>query len=226
MDKNLSQEADPAAAAAGLLKTFAASILALFVGLAWLLIATERGSAFTTETVRRASVESTPQQVPDLNVVGADGAHTTLRSMLAPGGRIWIVDFVYTRCQTVCSALGSVYQQLQQQIIDGGLQDRIGLLSISFDPDRDGVAALRDHAVRMRMDPGVWQIVTLTAAGDRHRLLDTFGIMVVPAPLGEFEHNAALHIVDDHGRLVRIIDYSTPARALELAQALASVPAR
>lgn len=226
MEQNSKPGAEPAAAAAGLFKTFAASLLALFVGLGWLLVATERGSAFTTETVRRAAVARTPQQVPDFNVVGVDGAPTSLRSMLATGGRIWIVDFVYTRCQTVCSALGSVYQQLQQQIIEGGLQDRIGLLSISFDPHRDGVAALRDHAARMRMDPGVWRIVSLTAPGDRRRLLDTFGIMVVPAPLGEFEHNAALHIVDGHARLVRIVDYDTPGRALELARALASVRAR
>jgi protein SCO1/2 len=137
------------------------------------------------------------------------------------GGRVWIVDFVYTRCQTVCSALGSIYQQLQQRILDGDLKGRVGLLSISFDPGRDDAAALRGYAARMRMDVDVWRIVTLTSAADRRRLLDAFGIMVVPAPLGEFEHNAALHIVDGQGQLVHIVDYDSPAQALALARVLA-----
>ena len=70
------------------------------------------------------------------------------------------------------------------------------------------------------MDPGIWTIVGLESAGDRRRLLEAFGIMVIPAPLGEFEHNAALHIVDRSGRLVRIMDYDAPAAALDFARSL------
>jgi len=49
--------------------------------------------------------------------------------------------------------------------------------------------------------------------------------MVVPAPLGEFEHNAALHIVTADGRLVRILGLDEGTQALVLAQALAPAPA-
>jgi protein SCO1/2 len=52
-------------------------------------------------------------------------------------------------------------------------------------------------------------------------LLDAFGIMVVPAALGEFEHNAALHIVTADGRLVRIIGIQSPAEAIAVARGLA-----
>jgi protein SCO1/2 len=129
------------------------------------------------------------------------------------------VDFVYTRCVTLCLALGSVFQQLQAQVLAQGLQDRVGLLSISFDPANDGPEALAAYARRMRMQPAVWSLVSLADAADRRRLLDSFGIMVVPAPLGEFEHNAALHLVTPDGQLVRILGLEQGAQALALAQA-------
>jgi protein SCO1/2 len=221
VDKNSSRRIEPASASAGLFKTFAASLVALLAGLILFLSATEGGGAFTTETARRMAVERAPQPVPDLMVIDASGMKMPLDQLFRSGKRVWIIDFVYTRCQTVCSALGSVYQQLQRRILDHGLQNRVGLMSISFDPDNDNVVALRDYAIRMRMDPRVWRIVTLTSPRDKRHLLDTFGIMVIPAPLGEFEHNAALHMVDNHGQLVRILDYDDLEQALELAQVLA-----
>jgi len=204
----------------GLSRTFAASLLVLALVLAALYEATSAGQAFTTEALRRTEVERAPRQIPDYALTDELGRRTTLRELTGGGGKVWIVDFVYTRCQSVCSVLGSVYQQLQARIIERRLQGRIGLLSISFDPARDDARALRDHARRLGADPAVWRIATLTYGGDRQQLLDAFGIMVLPAPLGEFEHNAALHVVDATGRLVRIVDYDDPERALDAAAGL------
>jgi len=205
-----------------LLPTFAASGAVLAAGLAGLLWATHGGSAFTTETLRRNAVAEAPVAVPDFTVVDALGREQALRSLLAQDGRVWIIDFVYTRCTTLCLALGSVFQQLQSGIVEQGLQDRVGLLSISFDPQSDTPAVLGAYAQRMRMQPAVWQLLTLRDASDRRRLLDSFGIMVVPAPLGEFEHNAALHVVTPGGQLVRIVDLSRPDEALATAVSLAA----
>ena len=41
--------------------------------------------------------------------------------------------------------------------------------------------------------------------------------MVLPAPLGEFEHNAALHVVTSNAMLTRIVDYADYKAALDLA---------
>jgi protein SCO1/2 len=197
-----------------LLPTFAASGAVLAAGLSGLLWATHGGSAFTTETLRRSAVAEAPVAVPDFIVVDTQRQQRPLHTLLAKDGRVWIVDFVYTRCTTLCLALGSVFQQLQSHIVEQGLQDRVGLLSISFDPQADTPATMSAYAERMRMQPAVWQLLTLRDASDRRRLLDSFGIMVVPAPLGEFEHNAALHVVTPTGQLVRIVDLSEPDEAL------------
>lgn len=206
-------------AGANLIPTFAASLAALLIGLVVIFGATEGGGGFTTEALRRAEVARAPQLIPDFALQDGAGSSTALRQMMDADGKVWIVDFVYTRCQTICTSLGSIYQQLQRQIIERGLQDKVGLLSVSFDPVNDDALALRQYAARMRLDPDVWRILTLANVQDRRRLLDAFGIMVVPAPLGEFEHNAALHIVTADGRMIQIVDYLVPALALDVALA-------
>ena len=159
--------------------------------------------------------------MPELSVYDADGNQSTLRQLLADGDKVWIVDFVYTRCQTICTTLGTVFQQLQHQIQLRGLDDKVGLLSVSFDPAHDTPDALGIYRDRMRMDPAIWRIVTLSSPLDRRQLLDAFGIIVIPAPLGEFEHNAALHLVSGAGRLFRIVDYDDATVALDIALATA-----
>ena len=212
----LGGQADPTE---GLAATFIACLTVLLAGLVALFQATAGGTAYTTETLRRSEVARKPVQVPDLRVVDALGREQPLRQLLADNGRVWIVDFVYTRCVTLCLSLGTVFQQLQTQIVAQGLQDRVGLMSISFDPEQDRPSALAAYAGRMRMDPAIWQLLSLAEPADRRRLLDSFGIMVVRAPLGEFEHNAALHIVTSSGRLVRILGLDDGEQALKVAQA-------
>jgi protein SCO1 len=210
------------AASPSLFKTFAASTAVLLAGLTLLLHATEQGSAFTTEALRRSQVERAPQALPDLALLDANGARHNLHAWLQTSNKVWVVNFIYTRCQTVCSAQGATYQQLQaeleKQAATNASQGGVGLLSISFDPENDNAAALKDYAQRMRIDPATWQVLTLRNASDRQRLLDAFGILVLPAPLGEFEHNAAFHIVNAKAQLVRIVDMATPSLALEAAK--------
>jgi protein SCO1/2 len=130
-----------------------------------------------------------------------------------------IVAFVYTSCNAVCSVLGSQFQQLQQSIVARGLQGKVRLLSISFDP-RDDTATLAAYALRQHADAGVWRFAGIPVAAERRAVLDTFGVVVVAAPPGEFVHNAAFHIVDPRGRLARVDDIERPEQALADAVAL------
>src|SRR5690606_34414266 len=157
--------------------------------------------------------------IPAAEVLAKDGRILDLGQDLRRDGRIAIVNFFYTRCLSLCLAQGSVTERLQQAIEARGLQDRIRLVSISFDV-RDRAADLDRYAVRMGADPGIWQFMTFVQPAQRDAALALFGITVVPAPLGEFEHNAAFHIVTPDGRLARIVDLDEPGLALTAAEAL------
>jgi protein SCO1/2 len=113
--------------------------------------------------------------------------------------------------------MGSEYQQLQKAIVEEGLQDRIRLLSISFDPT-DSPDHLRRYSKTMKANPDVWHFVTMMPGEQRQRVLDDFGIVVIPAPFDEYEHNAAYHVVSSEPRLGRIVDYGEPMLALAYAK--------
>lgn len=175
-----------------------------------LALTTDNLRAFTSEDARRLEVSAAAVQLPNLNVLGVDG-----RPMpLSDPGRVTLLGFVYTRCATVCRALGSEFQQLQAGIRARGLQDRVRLLSISFDPVHDTVSELAAYARHQHADAALWQFGVLANPADLPKLLGTFGIVVIPDGLGGFEHNAAIHVVDQQGRLVRIVDLANPAEAL------------
>jgi len=196
-----------------------ALVLAFAAGLGALYGLTGGFTVLTAEEARRQDVARAPRAIPAAEVLAKDGRILDLGQDLRRDGRVAIVNFFYTRCLSLCLAQGSVTERLQQAIEARGLQDRIRLVSISFDV-RDRAADLDRYAVRMGADPGIWQFMTFVQPAQRDAALALFGITVVPAPLGEFEHNAAFHIVTPDGRLARIVDLDEPGLALTAAEAL------
>jgi protein SCO1 len=198
--------------------TLSATLIILFFGI-WLFMgATLQGQAFTTEALRQAELNEHPKKIPSLVLINADQQPIAL-AQLSNDHRIYIVDFMYTRCQTVCLSLGSVFQNLQAKILAQGLEKKIGLVSISFDPKNDDAQALQRYEKRMQMQTDVWQAYSLQNPNQRDLLLNSFGIMVIPAPLDEYEHNAALHVLKNN-TLYRIFPLDDWENALLLATAL------
>lgn len=195
-----------------LLPTLAALLLVCAAGTAALYQGTMGFELVSTEDGRRLAISREPMALPATDIQQPEPG--TLAKMLRDDGRIAIVTFIYSTCNAVCSVLGSQYQQMQGEIRKRGLQEQVRLISISFDP-RDTAPVLADYARRQHADPTLWRMVGVAKADQRKALLDAFGIVVLPAPMGEFQHNAAFHLIDHQGRLARIADYENPAQALE-----------
>lgn len=190
---------------------------AAWAGAAWL---TQDFQAWTAEGVRRLQVARAPVPAPSVAVEGPGVAAGDLRTLLARSD-VTVVEFIYTRCETVCLALGGVFQQMQAALRDAPAGDRVKLLSISFDPARDGMAELSAHAARMHADARTWRFVRVPREADLRQLLAAFQVVVVPTGSGDFEHNAALLVVDGQGRLVRLFDIGEQQLALDYALHLA-----
>jgi len=203
-----------------ILRWVLALVLAMAAGIGVLWSLTDGFSALTAEAARRQSVARQPRAIPDVRVLDASGRIQSLDANLHDDGRVAIVNFFYTRCVSLCLAQGSLTGQMQQVIEAEGLQDKVRLLSVSFDP-RDKADDLARYATRMHAQGDVWQFMSFDDPRQMQAALDLFGITVIPAPLGEFEHNAAFHVVTPDGRLARIFDLDAPGLALQAAQDLA-----
>lgn len=179
--------------------------------------------AWTAEDARRLEVAQAPVAAPAVPVQGPGVAASDLRALLANGRDVTVVEFIYTHCETVCLAGGTIFQQMQETLRarPAGVAGHVKLLSVSFDPARDSLDRLAAYARRLQADPRWWNFVRVPQAADTQRLLAAFRVVVVPTTHGDFEHNAALLVVDRDGRLVRIFDFAQQQMALDYALHLA-----
>ena len=194
-----------------MLRTAFAAIVIALLGGAGLWHGTDGFRAFTTEGARRLAIREQPRPVPEVRLIDMQGRGLTLAG---ENSRAQVVEFIYTTCPTLCVSLGESFARLQGAVKAAGLADRVRLISISFDPARDGPEALRDYAEAHGADGRIW----ITARPDDeqalHALLQVFGVIVIPDGAGGFVHNAALHVIDRQGRLNAIFDIGEEAQVL------------
>lgn len=186
------------------------------LGTASLWLGTDGLRAFTAEGARRLAVQERPRALPAAVLQDQDGRAFRLQDYQ---GRVVLVEFIYTRCLTVCSSLGASFQQLYRRLPAQGRADVV-LLSISFDPRHDDPARLRDYARRYGADGRRWRIARINDPVQLQALLKAFGVTVIPDTYGGFEHNAAIHVLNRGGRLAAIHDPDDVPGALRRARAL------
>ena len=190
------------------LRTALASAGLLLAGGGALAAATDGFRAFTTETARRVAVRGSPVELPAVALQSQSGARFTLADLR---GKWLLVDFIYTRCPTVCTVLGGDFAQLERQLAGPIAQGRVQLLSISFDPAHDPPVRLAAYLERFGSRSPAWQAARPLTGEGLQRLTTAFGVTVIPDRLGGFTHNAAIHLVDPEGRLADIFDLGDPA---------------
>lgn len=185
------------------LRTVLLTVGLLLAGGGALAVATDGFHAFTTETARRVAVRRHPVPLPAVPLENQAGVQFTLADLQ---GRWLLVDFIYTRCLTLCLTLGGDFTQLERQLAGPIANGKVKLLSISFDPTHDTPAELTAYLVRFRNRDPAWQAARPISAGGLARLTSAFGITVIPDSMGGYTHNAAIHLVSPAGELVDIFD--------------------
>ena len=139
--------------------------------------------------------------VPPFSLTGASGQAVTLGSLQ---GRIWIADFIFTRCTGVCPLLSGRMLALQKALRG---RDEVRLVSFSVDPDYDTPEVLGTYARDHGADGSRW--IFLTGHRDElHALIGKgFHLAVAKAPEGAappgelITHSDRLVLVDRGGRI-------------------------
>lgn len=189
------------------LRGIAATTLTVALGSGLFWWGTDGFEALTAETARRQAVLRSPQALPAAILEDQDGRRFGLEEYR---GRLLAVEFIYTRCTTLCRSLGMAFKQIRDGVPADILGREFALLSISFDPERDDIASLKAYGRSYGADGIHWRVARVRDETQLRPLLEAFGVVVIPDRLGGFEHNAAIHLLDRQGRLAQISDIDEP----------------
>jgi protein SCO1/2 len=195
------------------------SLMVCAAGGALLWRGTDGFHAITSEQARRYAIAESPRVLPAVALEDQDGHQFTLGAYR--GGPL-VVDFIYTQCVSVCTVLSAGFQRLDrdERSRNGAGDERLRLLSISFDP-RDTPDRLREYASRYRADGHLWRFARVRDVRELAPLLRAFGIVVIADGRGDFQHNAAVHVLDARGRLARVLDAA--AEPADVARAVSTI---
>ena len=173
------------------------------LGLSVIALATNGFQAFTTEGARRLTLFQAPRELPMVELVDHGGRSFSLDDF---AGRIVLVEFIYTRCATVCNTLQIAFHDLNERSRGAGAGNPV-LIGITLDSAHDDVAQLAEHAEAIGIETGdTWRLARARTPEGLRRLLNAFGVIVVPDGAGGFVHNATVQLIDRRGRFSAIIN--------------------
>ncbi len=197
------------------------AVCALWLLLAGAAVARLTGGleAWTYEAQRRQLAAQGGLHASPLPLRDAQGRTWTAFEPASAPRPVYLVDFIYTRCPTVCQALGSEYYRMQQALQASGRP--VGLLSVSIDPQHDDQAALAAYAELHQAAPGHWRVAAPRSDAAAQAALRELGVVAVPDGLGGFVHNGSIHLIDANGRVHGVFDYAQWPEALARAERLA-----
>jgi len=152
--------------------------------------------------------------VPDFAFVSERGRPVAARDLEK---RVWIADFIFTRCGGTCPAMSE-----RMAALAGTLKDEPGVRFVSFDvdPEHDSLADLATYARQHRADPERWSFLRGERPAVRALAGDGFKLAVVDGRADDPEpilHSSSFVLVDGKRRIRGYYDGLEPAGVEKLA---------
>ncbi len=97
---------------------------------------------------------SRDHKISDFQLVNQNGDTITQANF---EDKIYVADFFFTRCQTICPIMAVNMSELQEYYKN---DDDLKFLSHSVTPIIDSVSVLREYADKQKAIPGKWEITT------------------------------------------------------------------
>jgi protein SCO1/2 len=143
--------------------------------------------------------------LPDFTLTDQTGAPFGKQQLI---GKVWMADFVFTSCPEACPRLTGKMRGLQDKLT-AAEEEKIGLVSISVDPERDSPAVLRAYAAKFGAKEPLWRFLTGSQTEVERAVVEGFKIgvekvPVPPAPTADDIHNSAFEIL--HGEKFVLVD--------------------
>lgn len=138
-------------------------------------------------------------KVPEFNYLNQDSVMISSKDLK---NKIWIADFMFTSCPTICPTMTNNMKYLSEQTKD--LQDKIQFLSFSIDPDRDKPSVFRKYIQERELQTLNWSFFTGDEEETSELAHDFFHVGVQRSDNEEddgFEHTDTFVLVDQDGHV-------------------------
>ncbi|AQX06229.1 photosynthetic protein synthase I [Elizabethkingia meningoseptica] len=137
----------------------------------------------------------TVMKVPAFELTDQNNKKITDKDML---GKVYLVEFFYSRCPTICPIMNSNMRHIEDQINNPDF----GIISISIDPTNDTSEVLKNHARMIGAKSPNWHFLT----GDRDyigKIADQFNIYVGDKEddAESLNHSGMIALVDEKGNI-------------------------
>ena len=119
-------------------------------------------------------------------------------------GKVWIADFIFTNCNTVCLPMTSNMKKLQTMLSEEGLED-VHIVSFSVDPEFDKPTVLKTYGDSFQADFKNWSFLTGYSQDTIEDLAkESFKLLVQkPAEGDQVIHGTSFSLVDQTGTVVQ-----------------------
>jgi protein SCO1 len=107
--------------------------------------------------------------LPDFRLVSQEGKPFGSAELR---GRVWVGNFIFTTCRSICPGLTKAMHTLQQRFKDANLP--VQLVSFSVDPQDDTPAVLKTYAQRNGADLARWTFLGGAEADVRKVIVEGF----------------------------------------------------
>lgn len=142
--------------------------------------------------------------VEDFNYTNQDNQTVGLSDL---EGKVWIADFIFTSCETVCPPMTYNMSQLQDKVKEEGIEN-VEFVSFSVDPTVDSPEALKDFANNYEIDFSNWHFLTgYTQEEIESFAVDSFKSLVKkPKNDDQVIHQTSIYLVDQNGVVMKDYD--------------------
>ncbi len=125
-------------------------------------------------------------------------------------GQVWIADFIFTNCTTVCLPMSTNMSKLQKRLKEEGLD--VQLVSFSVDPEVDDPQTLKKYGEEYEADMKSWTFLTGYDQEEIERFAkENFKTIVQkPSDSDQVTHGTLFYLVDASGKIVKYYDGVKP----------------
>lgn len=135
------------------------------------------------------------RKVPEFSFINQDSVLISNKDYL---GKVYLVEFFFTTCPTICPIMTQNLLELQETFKD---DDAFGVASFTINPRYDTPAILKKYVGKYGISDRDWHLMT----GDQNEIYDLAnkGFYIVAneeqAAPGGFEHSGAFALIDKEG---------------------------